>query len=197
MDTLYKKMLDTAEAFQLEYKDRGSRDKWYPRLKSLVSICQTDITSVNKSDYPIFQLMVDVMNAISIYVNDYKVDPGIFIQEHMYFMFFMERRFALKWNFLIENWIPIELTLQQYCIKEEIPLYTICTDPNQSTTVLRQTTSLNMEELLKFNPIETKNEVGVQWFICNMTYHNVKLYSYHPITRKWNEIKYPDHELSE
>jgi len=196
MDTLYKKMLDSADIFQLEYNERGSRDKWYPRLKSLVSICQTDITSVRKSDYPVYQLMVDVINATSIFIQEYKVDPGVFIQEHMYFMYFMERRYALKWNFLVEKWIPLELTLQQYCIREEIPLYCVCTDPLQSTTVLRQKTSLNLDELMKFNPIQTKNEVGLQWFICNMTYYNVKLYSYHPISREWTKIKYPDHEIS-
>jgi hypothetical protein len=179
-------MVEKAEVFQLEYQERGTRGFWYPRLNSIIDICMKDIKSISDDKMPEIRVMVEAANHYLLEDISGAVKKGM-RHEHIYFLFLMNRKYGMQWNFVLNDWILLGTTVQQYCIEKKIPLYAICTDPQKSRTVMRQKMSFDLDELLKEVPIKEKRDSVFEWFICNLQYHSVKLYYYHPIYEKWQK----------
>lgn len=189
MNKLYKEMVEKATDFQTEYSGKTPKGVWYPRLKSLVEMTENDIksNSTKPTGEKTIGTMVDVLNFFSFTLDAREYDVNDISQEQLYFSYIQFKRFGVKWNKIVRNWIPIEQTLQQYCINQNIPLYSVCTDPKNGT-VIKQVLTTDLDEALNIDPIRKKNDSLVRWYICNLSFSNIKLFSFHPIEKKWRNL---------
>jgi len=185
----YKLMVDSSIDFQKHFKDKAKDGQtWNPRLISLVEIAESITTATNKQAL-VFKTAVRVFNHTNTQIDQCDMVVDEFCQEQMYLSYIMWNMFDLKWNRLISQWINKNHGVIHHCIENQINLYCICTDPEESANIFKKGISLCLDDFLTKDLPTENGELDFRWFICNLSLiSNQKLYEYEPFHKRWNKI---------